>query len=277
MAPIFKPLALASALFAAISSAAPVNLNKREDVVVWETVTTVVWTTVDVTTTIYPTQQAAAPTTTVAVASAEPTSTAAPAPEQPKPTEAPAQSETTESQPTQPAPTVVSTPVVAAVVQPAPEEPSTTQAPQPVTTAAPSTSTTQAAQPTQQASSSSSSSSSTDTSSSSGYSGSCSKDSPCVGQVTYYDTATSASAPSSCGLTNDGFSENVLALPVGIMTDADCGKTVTVTYNGVTKTGTVVDKCMGCDNTSIDLSRHFFGELADMGAGRLHGVSWYIN
>jgi hypothetical protein len=33
--------------------------------------------------------------------------------------------------------------------------------------------------------------------------------------------------------------ENVLALPHGIMTDSDCGKTVTVTYNGQTATGIV--------------------------------------
>jgi hypothetical protein len=78
-------------------------------------------------------------------------------------------------------------------------------------------------------------------------------------------------------MTNDGFTENVVALPVGIMTDADCGKTVTITYNGKTATGIVVDKCMGCDPTSCDISRHMFGELADLGAGRLHGVSWHIN
>jgi hypothetical protein len=263
MVPVFKTLALASAVFAAISSAAPVNLNEREDLGVWETVTTVVSTTVDVTTTVYPAKQAAAITSTVAVVSAGSTLAAAPAPGQAK---------TTESQPTQLAATVVSNPVVAAVVQAAAEEPLSTLAPQPANAAAPSTYTTQAAQPTQQTSSSSSG-----TTSGSGGRGICSKDSPCSGQATFYDTATSTSAPSSCGLTNDGFTEDVLALPVGIMTDADCGKTVTVTYNGVTKTGTVVDKCMGCDNTYVDLSRHFFGQLADMGAGRLYGVSWYIN
>jgi hypothetical protein len=98
-----------------------------------------------------------------------------------------------------------------------------------------------------------------------------------VGQATYYETATSANALSNCGTTNDGSTENVVALPVGIMTAADCGKIVTVTYNGVARTGTVVDTCRGCVNTSIDLSSHFFGELADMAAGCLSGVSWYIN
>ncbi|KAL3450761.1 hypothetical protein BJX65DRAFT_251778 [Aspergillus insuetus] len=106
--------------------------------------------------------------------------------------------------------------------------------------------------------------------------GPCSAGSPCVGQVTFYDTATSMSAPSSCGLVNDGSSENVIALPVGIMQDSDCGRTVVIKYNGKTSKGTVVDKCMGCDNTSIDLSRHFFSLLASFDAGRLHGVEWYL-
>lgn len=105
---------------------------------------------------------------------------------------------------------------------------------------------------------------------------SCTKDAPCKGQVTFYDTATSSSAPSSCGTTNDGEAESVIALPHGIMTDADCGKTVTVNYGGLIKTGKVVDKCMGCDDTSIDLSRHFFTELAALLEGRLFGVEWYM-
>lgn len=105
---------------------------------------------------------------------------------------------------------------------------------------------------------------------------SCTKDSPCKGQVTYYDTATSPSAPSSCGMTNDGETESVLALPHGLMTDADCGKMVTIHYGPITKTGKVVDKCMGCDSTSIDLSRHLFTGLAELLEGRLFGVDWYM-
>ncbi|EAW25460.1 allergen Asp F7 [Aspergillus fischeri NRRL 181] len=276
MAPIFKSLALASALFAAISSAAPVDLNKREIDVVWTTVTTVVWTTVDVTTTIYPTPQA--PTPPVVESTPTPTPIPSSAPEQPEPIEASTQPETPEPQPTQPS-VAASTPVAAAAAAPvapaapAPEEP----APQPATAAAPSTSTTTQAAPSAPPAANSGSSGSTEKAASSGYSGPCSKDSPCVGELTYYDTATSASAPSSCGLTNDGFSENVVALPVGIMTDADCGKTVTITYNGITKTATAVDKCMGCKPTDLDASRHLFGELADFGAGRIDGMSWYFN
>ncbi|OJJ44451.1 hypothetical protein ASPZODRAFT_135276 [Penicilliopsis zonata CBS 506.65] len=104
----------------------------------------------------------------------------------------------------------------------------------------------------------------------------CSSSSTCTGDATYYDTADTSSNPSSCGTTNDGTVENVLALSQDIITDADCGKTVVITYNGVTANGTVVDKCMGCDADSIDLSRHLFEELADLDAGRLSGVEWYI-
>lgn len=108
------------------------------------------------------------------------------------------------------------------------------------------------------------------------YNGACSERAPCTGHMTYYDTATSASNPSSCGITNDGSTELVLALPHGIMTDSDCGKRVTITYNGVTRTGTVVDKCMGCDNSSVDLSRAFFEALAgSLDAGNIVAV-WYF-
>jgi hypothetical protein len=115
---------------------------------------------------------------------------------------------------------------------------------------------------------------------SSGYNGACSKISPCIGDITYYDTANITSNPSSCGTTNDGLTELVLALPQGIMTSSECGKSVTITYHDVTKTGTVVDKCpsVGCDNNSVDLSRAFFQALVgSLDAGRISGVEWYIN
>ncbi|KAL3487124.1 hypothetical protein BJX62DRAFT_11725 [Aspergillus germanicus] len=201
MAPISKTLAIAATAFAALSAAAPGHSHghkhnhKRDAVTVWETKTVTTWTTIDVTTTILPGQQA--PPSTIIEESINHATAPEPEPE----------SET-------------------------------------------STSTTTG--------------------------GPCSAGSPCVGQVTFYDTATSMSAPSSCGLVNDGSSENVIALPVGIMQDSDCGRTVVIKYNGKTSKGTVVDKCMGCDNTSIDLSRHFFSLLASFDAGRLHGVEWYL-
>ena len=265
MAPITKTLALAGAFFALTGYAAPVA--KRA--VVWETVTDVVWTTVDVTTTLYPNQ---APTSTATIvpvnAAAVPTSQAAVEEKKVEPT-------TTSTTPTvAPAPAPATTEqaeTTTAAPAPAPattEEAETAPAPVPEPTTSSTTSSAVAAN---------TRSANVETTASTGYSGACSSGSPCDGDITYYDTATTSTNPSSCGTTNDGTTENVLALPVGIMKDGDCGKSVTIEYNGVTATGTVVDKCMGCDNGSIDLSRHLFGQLASMGAGRVTGVKWYIN
>lgn len=270
MAPLAKSLALAGSLFAAFSAAAPVD--KRAIDIVYETTTTVVWTTIDVTTTVFgpkPTQEAPAapPTTIISVDKVEPTQAPAPAPA-PEPTQA-------EPEQTQPKPTTTVAPVV----------PTTTSVPQPIVPVEePSTSETQPEPTTsvvvppqpQPTSSTGGSSGGNSGGSSGGYNGACSKGSPCSGEVTFYDTATSMSAPSSCGTTNDGETENVLALPVGLMKDSDCGRTVTVRYGGVTTVGKVVDKCMGCDPTSIDLSRHFFGELASFAEGRLFDVEWWM-
>ncbi|KAJ5342069.1 hypothetical protein N7541_011193 [Penicillium brevicompactum] len=272
MAPITKTLALAGAFFAMTGYSAPVA--KRA--VVWETVTDVVWTTIDVTTTLYPNQAPTAtivpvaapavPTTTTTAAavvtpSETPSETPEETPEQKK--VAPTSTSTTEAAP---APTV-QVETSSAAPAPAPTEESSA-APAPVATT--STSTTPAV-------AANTRSADTESTASTGYTGACSEGSPCDGMITFYDTATTSTNPSSCGTTNDGASENVLALPVGIMKDGDCGKTVTITYNGQTATGTVVDKCMGCDDTSIDLSRHLFGQLASMDAGRVSGAKWYIH
>ncbi|EAU34630.1 allergen Asp f 7 [Aspergillus terreus NIH2624] len=272
MAPLAKSLALAGSLFAAFAAAAPVN--KRGNVVVYETATTVVWTTVDVTTTVYgaqPTTEAPAPppTTVVSVTHAVPTET-------PEPTQ-PEETQPVETQPASSAPTTTAAPTT---VAPAPQP--TVPAQEPTTLGDPghhyrcshhlllhhSPSSVELVRhlPLVVVAAAAAAD----------YSGACSKESPCTSQVTFYDTATSASAPSSCGYTNDGETENVLALPVGIMKDSDCGRTVTIKYGGSTKTGKVVDKCMGCDSTSIDLSRHFFSELAAFAEGRLFGVEWWM-
>ncbi|KAJ5968535.1 hypothetical protein N7501_004783 [Penicillium viridicatum] len=282
MAPITKTLALAGAFFALTGYSAPVA--KRA--VVWETVTDIVWTTVDVTTTVYP--QAAHTTTVVpVVANAVPTTTAVPVVQAPT-------KEVEEAAPTTTSSTTTAAPVPAPTVeapakqveQAAPTTSSTTTAaPAPAPTVEAETSTTPApvaeAETSSTAAPTATRSANTETTNtettSSGRTGACSEGSPCDGEITFYDTATTSTNPSSCGTTNDGSIENVLALPHGIMTDSDCGKTVTITYNGQTATGTVVDKCMGCDNGSVDLSRHLFGQLASMDKGRVSGAKWYIH
>ncbi|KAJ5542116.1 hypothetical protein N7535_004539 [Penicillium sp. DV-2018c] len=262
MAPITKTLALAGAFFAMTGYSAPVA--KRA--VVWETVTNVVWKTVDVTTTVYPHQA-----TTTAVPVVAPVSTtvaAAPTVEastkeikKVEPTIS-STSSTVAPAPTAPAPAVQPQAQAYSAPEPVVQAQTTTAAPAPVVPQATARAAAPEPAPAPQSSSGG---------------GACTESAPCDGEITFYDTATTASNPSSCGLTNDGTVENVLALPVGIMQDGDCGKTVTIEYNGQTATGTVVDKCMGCDNTSIDLSRHLFGELADMGKGRVSGAKWYIH
>jgi hypothetical protein len=109
-----------------------------------------------------------------------------------------------------------------------------------------------------------------------GYNGPCSESNPCNGDVTFYDAATDAFSPSACGVTNNGESDLVLALPQGIMTRAECGRAVHINYKGKRHTGVVVDKCTGCDNQSIDVSRALFQKLSSLEEGRLFGVNWYI-
>ncbi|KAJ5931458.1 hypothetical protein N7516_005947 [Penicillium verrucosum] len=281
MAPITKTLALAGAFFALTGYSAPVA--KRA--VVWETVTDIVWTTVDVTTTVYP--QAAHTATVVPVVNAVPTTTAAAVVQAPtKEVEEAAPTTTSSSSTTTAAP--IPAPTVEApakqVEQAAPTTTSTAAA-APAPTVEAETSTTPApvveAKISSPAAPAATRSANTETTNiettSSGRTGVCSEGSPCDGEITFYDTATTSTNPSSCGTTNDGTVENVLALPHGIMTDGDCGKTVTITYNGQTATGIVVDKCMGCDDGSVDLSRHLFGQLAPMGKGRVDGAKWYIH
>ncbi|KAJ5281466.1 hypothetical protein N7478_006838 [Penicillium angulare] len=277
MAPITKTLALVGALFAISGVSAPIE--KRA--VVWETVTDIVWKTVDVTTTVQPQEFIATATVVpVTTTSSEATveSTTAPKPEehrQPATTSSSSTTSTTSTPAPAPEPTEPSTTYVAPA-------PATTQAPQtteaapapvePTTTAEPTTSTSAAAP-------AATSSSSSGSSGGSGYTGSCDEGSPCTGQMTFYDTATSASAPSACDTTNDGLTEMVLALPYEVMTDnnAYCGKTVTIEYGGVTQKAKVVDKCMGCDSTSIDLSRALFEVFDSLSAGRIHDAKWYID
>ncbi|PBP25064.1 riboflavin aldehyde-forming enzyme [Diplocarpon rosae] len=106
--------------------------------------------------------------------------------------------------------------------------------------------------------------------------GVCSVDSPCEGDITYYEAGLGA-----CGTTNDGSVEKVVALPHGMMgTQSNgnpyCGMTVTIMLGSKTTHATVVDKCMGCDDNSIDLSTAAFADLAEFAVGRTQ-AKWYID
>ena len=106
--------------------------------------------------------------------------------------------------------------------------------------------------------------------------GFCSENEPCTGDLTYFDTATVPSSPGACGTTNNGEIDLVLALPHGIMEPLDCGRTVRIEYGGKTEVGKVVDKCNGCSDQSIDLSRALFQKFSGLEAGRLFGAVWFI-
>jgi hypothetical protein len=106
----------------------------------------------------------------------------------------------------------------------------------------------------------------------------CTPEKPCKGDITYYTAGLGA-----CGITSDGDVQNVVALPYGLMgpesnNNPYCGKTITITCiaTGKTTTATVVDKCMGCDGFSIDLSNAAFLDLDDLAVGRT-SATWYFN
>ncbi|KAJ0346912.1 hypothetical protein COL26b_007774 [Colletotrichum chrysophilum] len=83
----------------------------------------------------------------------------------------------------------------------------------------------------------------------------------------------------SCGRTN-GDNDMVVAISHITMGDAggnpnpNCGKTITISRGGITKTATIVDKCMGCGVDHIDVSPAVFRTFADLGAGKIGDVKW---
>jgi hypothetical protein len=109
--------------------------------------------------------------------------------------------------------------------------------------------------------------------------GQCSSGSPCEGDITHYDTA----GTGACGWTNDGDTENVVALPHGLMgTQSNdnpyCGLYITIQCiaTGNNTTAKIVDKCMGCDGYSIDLSNAAFLALDDPSVGHTQ-ANWWFN
>ncbi|PGH16405.1 hypothetical protein AJ79_01736 [Helicocarpus griseus UAMH5409] len=107
--------------------------------------------------------------------------------------------------------------------------------------------------------------------------GSCTKAAPCTGDFTFYDGGLGA-----CGNQVDTYGEDAIALPFDLMgalsnKNPYCGQTVTISYNGVTHTAVVKDKCMGCYGGSIDMTRCLFEKFASEGQGRVSGVEWWFN
>jgi hypothetical protein len=90
---------------------------------------------------------------------------------------------------------------------------------------------------------------------------------PFSGDMTYYETGLGA-----CGWTNVD-TDMIIAMPfemMGTLSNSNpyCGRTISITANGVTATATVADKCMGCVGYSIDMSPSLFQKFYPLGDGR---------
>ncbi|KAF6764733.1 RlpA-like double-psi beta-barrel-protein domain-containing protein-containing protein, partial [Ephemerocybe angulata] len=56
-----------------------------------------------------------------------------------------------------------------------------------------------------------------------------------------------------------------------------CGKTITMTYNGKTATAKIVDSCPGCPQGGLDLSRGLFTHFAAESVGIIYGEWEYAS
>lgn len=285
------PLILAVSFLCALAQAAPAQPRaiKARDYVT-EIVTETVWTTVDITTTVYVDELpfTTAPATTTAelsssskevrsTPSSAPTPSTTSVPEPAAPVPAPPASE--------PAP-VVQAPAAPSSAAgefaessappgpaytapaytppaPAPAAPATSEAPAPAPAPA----------PVALAADNSGSFAGSESASCLGGSAAC------KGDVTHWDGGLGA-----CGTVVDTEADMAIALPHGFMgtlsnSNPYCGKSVTIkTVSGSTVQATVKDKCMGCVGRSIDLTNKLFGAVTDgKGDGRVSNIVWWFN
>lgn len=101
--------------------------------------------------------------------------------------------------------------------------------------------------------------------------------SPCHGDITFYEAGLGA-----CGITNDGFTEHIVALAhefMGTQSNGNpfCGKTVTIKYGGKTVRATVQDKCMGCVGRDIYVSNAAFNALGIAESVGRTNADWWFN
>lgn len=260
-------------LLASFGLAAP--LEKRAYVYVTETMYEVV----DVTETITVTGTGPAPTTNMAVITT-PSSSSAPSSSSPPPSSsAPPSSSPTptsssdytwsysfDQQEASPAPSSSSTPPVEAYVPPpssTPPPPSPTPTPTPTPSPTPASTSTpaqqeygvnRAYQPPP---------------SNSGSGGGA----KIKGELTHYEVG-----QGSCGWTNDGKTENVVALSRKVMANPpngnpnlhpNCGRMIKITCNGKTEMAKVVDTCGDCPEQNVDAADVIFEKFAHKDAGRI--------
>jgi hypothetical protein len=289
---------IAATLLSYLAQAAPAPRAIKARDYYTDIVTETVWTTVDVTTTVYvdelssttpasttaevtsskkapkasytpppapsaPSVPAPAPSAPKAESSAPPLSKAAPAASSSAAGGEFAESSAAPSPPAYTPPPAPSAPAYTPPA-PAPAAPAPSSAPAPAP-AAPSAAPKQGA---------------ADSGSAASESGTCENGSKCLGDVTHYDGGLGA-----CGTNVDTEGEMAIALPFGFMGTASnsnpyCGKSVTVhnPVSGTTVQGVVKDKCMGCVGRAIDLTNKMFNAVTDgKGDGRVHGIEWWFN
>lgn len=98
-----------------------------------------------------------------------------------------------------------------------------------------------------------------------------------TGDGTYYEVG---GADGACGELHSD-SELVVAIGHGLYdTEKDssnvssyCGKKINAYYGGKTVQVTIVDRCVGCSDTSLDFSPTAFQQLADESLGRI-SITW---
>ncbi|KAI1658768.1 RlpA-like double-psi beta-barrel-protein domain-containing protein-containing protein [Daldinia decipiens] len=89
------------------------------------------------------------------------------------------------------------------------------------------------------------------------------------GDLTYYTPGLG-----SCGETNSETDMIVALSPVQFTTDSQaCGKKIQIHMGNATAIATIVDKCPGCSDNSIDVSPAVFKSLAPLTVGRAK-IEW---
>jgi hypothetical protein len=101
-----------------------------------------------------------------------------------------------------------------------------------------------------------------------------------TGEATYYDDA----GYGACGTQINAATDYLVAVSYTWWTtpnpnnDPVCNYNVEVTYNGVTVTVPVRDKCPSCDSTHLDLSKPAFQRFANTDQGVINGITWkFVN
>jgi len=53
-----------------------------------------------------------------------------------------------------------------------------------------------------------------------------------------------------------------------------CGRKVQISFGGATAIATIVDRCTGCAEDSLDMTPSLFQVFAALSVGRIHGIRW---